>query len=540
LDRWPAWPLDRISALETPRSDRDRPTISLLFSGGVFRGVYLAGVINGLNEVRVQPDVIAGSSIGSITAAMAARVFAVDVNDVSTRQRRILDVAATYLAVDRLVLTDRFSDFVRNFTLRSAAATFSLRSLDRAFRAFDRTTSDKFGRDVRRVLAGLERLFYVSPFEAHDLIRAFRLRDYHQARLLIEAYSREWLERGAVGVELLGAEPLAILIREHVLDGTSGRAGDPAAGFVDLLRDKGIQFICTATNLTRGRLDTLHIPSIDNAGDGTRLVEALLASSAFPGVFRPRWSWELRPEAENVEQYIDGGVMDNLPLDAVASFLNTARNARRVRARPRASGDGVPHLLFTGSLEIASPTMSDDEASELTRSWRRTRKRSKELTYNNKIDNYAKAQHALRRIYTSADSGQRRYEPLDLEVVAVKPQWLCGTFAFHPMLGFRRADQAKSIAHGCKTTLKQFATLSNEHADWLAAWNVAAPQSWHDEPDSASKAKGHCWYRKGCVCPFSDQGISGAGGEPIKLETRRELRTIYEWCGKASTHERDP
>jgi predicted acylesterase/phospholipase RssA len=176
LDRWPAWPLDRISALETPRSDRDRPTISLLFSGGVFRGVYLAGVINGLNEVRVQPDVIAGSSIGSITAAMAARVFAVDVNDVSTRQRRILDVAATYLAVDRLVLTDRFSDFVRNFTLRSAAATFSLRALDRAFRAFDRTTSDKFGRDVRRVLAGLERLFYVSPFEAHDLIRAFRLR----------------------------------------------------------------------------------------------------------------------------------------------------------------------------------------------------------------------------------------------------------------------------------------------------------------------------------------------------------------------------
>ena len=32
--------------------------------------------------------------------------------------------------------------------------------------------------------------------------------------------------------------------------------------------------------------------------------------------------------------------------------------------------------------------------------------------------------------------------PLEIEVLVVKPKWLCGTFAFHPMLGFRRELQA--------------------------------------------------------------------------------------------------
>src|SRR5262249_47828175 len=54
------WPLER-----NGRPAEDRPTVSLLFSGGVFRGVFLVGVVNGLNELNVTPDVIAGSSVGS-------------------------------------------------------------------------------------------------------------------------------------------------------------------------------------------------------------------------------------------------------------------------------------------------------------------------------------------------------------------------------------------------------------------------------------------------------------------------------------------
>jgi hypothetical protein len=109
-----------------------------------------------------------------------------------------VDVAATYIAVDRLVLTDRFSDFIRNFTLRAASTGFSLRDLDTAFRAFDRSGTNAYGDQMRNVLAGVERLFYISPFEARDAVKAFRLRRYAEAHSLLEAYVQEWLERGGV------------------------------------------------------------------------------------------------------------------------------------------------------------------------------------------------------------------------------------------------------------------------------------------------------------------------------------------------------
>src|SRR5207302_42393 len=39
----------------------ERPLVSLLFGGGVFRGVFHMGVINALNEVGLYPDIVAGS-----------------------------------------------------------------------------------------------------------------------------------------------------------------------------------------------------------------------------------------------------------------------------------------------------------------------------------------------------------------------------------------------------------------------------------------------------------------------------------------------
>jgi predicted acylesterase/phospholipase RssA len=531
------WPRSRVCAADVKEADTTRPTISLLFSGGVFRGVYLAGVINALNEAGVSPDLIAGSSIGSITAAMAARVFCETDRDL--RKRQIVDVAATYIAVDRLVLTDRFSDFIRNFTLRASAAGFSLKDLDTAFRAFDRSGTSSYGRQMRNVLAGLERLFYVSPFEARDVVKAFRLRRYAEARSLLEDYVQEWLERGAVGLEVLGAEPLAILIREHVLNRIHSKDPDPAAGFVQLLQGHGIQFIATATNITRGRLDIKHLPPIDAAGEGTRAIEALLASSAFPGVFRPRWSWEVNPKTNEIEQYIDGGVMDNLPLDAVADFLNEARHQQRIPSRPVVDGGEVPHLLFTGSLEVEGADLTAEQTEAIAWHWRRIRKRAAELKYNKKTDNYARTQTDLRRVYECLRGESKLpYEPLNLEVVVVKPKWLCGTFAFHPMLGFRRVEQARSIAHGCMTTLKKLEKLGRDHPDWVKAWGIKQPAEWSDGPERKRRELGHCWYRKGCVCPFSEQGLGAIEGtEAFKPATRRALSVIYKECGKAATHE---
>src|SRR2546422_1067881 len=79
-------------------------------------------------------------------------------------------MAATFLALDRLILTDRFADFIRRFTLRAAATRFSPRDADQLFRRYDDSSTDLFGQKARRVLAGLERLFYVSPFDVEELV----------------------------------------------------------------------------------------------------------------------------------------------------------------------------------------------------------------------------------------------------------------------------------------------------------------------------------------------------------------------------------
>lgn len=529
------WPLDR----QTPGcgllSARSRPLVNLLFSGGVFRGVYLMGVVNALSELRIQPDLIAGSSVGSITAAMAASLFRVPY---AKRSPEIARLAATFLALDRLILTDRFAEFVRSLTLRAAATTFSIRELDQVFRTYDRARSGTFSLDLRRVLAGLERLFYVSPFEVRELTQA--VRDGRTGRFvsLVTERVQGWLDRWGVGMEVLGAEPLAFLIDMHVLKGNPNAPSVSSAVPLHLFDPDGIFFLVTATNLTQGRLEYLGAEQGIGSRNEAQLLESLLASSAFPGVFRPRSSWEVMPRSRSRDQHIDGGVMDNLPLDAVAQFLNGAAGAGLLASRPRVSTLGeVPHLMFTASLEVDRRPAQEGE-EEIARSWFSVYRRSKEFSYNRKVDSYARMQRHLRGICrTQPESGAGL---LDLEVLAVKPRWLCETFGFHPMLGFRRSKQAASIAHGCATTIVRFQQLRScaAGAKWTKAWGVAdsvgAVEPGRDPLRPRRVERDHCWFRPAEPCPFSRSALAKA---LIPDATRREVAEIYRACGRPETHQ---
>src|SRR5262249_38147391 len=125
--------------------------------------------------------------------------------------------------------------------------------------------------------------------------------------------------------------------------------------------------------------------------------------------------------------------------------------------------------------------------------------------------------------------------PLNLQVEVVKPKWLCGTFAFHPMLGFRRKDQAASIAHGCKSTFERLAGMffprrqSDEpfeayvereaDAQMRREWgqkegvDVSQLAGYSEEVNRDPKlpADGRCWYRRGSdeevLCPFAAQVV---------------------------------
>ncbi len=496
------WPLDRDAG-----TGAQRPLINLLFSGGVFRGVYQIGVLNALSEVNLRPDVVAGASVGSITAAMVA-----------------------------LILTDRLADFVRNLTLRAAATRLSLRQADSAFRRYDRPRRGHFEQELRLVLAGLERLFYVSPFEVKELVEAIRDRRQHDVYHLVRRYLQEWLDRSGIETEVLGAEPLALLIREHVIAGLGELVGnaEPTQVPFDVFLKKGLCLLATTTNLTQGRLQILGDNQI-HTSTGLSLLDSLLASSAFPGVFRPRESWELMPATKDEEQFIDGGVIDNLPLDAVAEFLHRAALTGKIKARPQA-----PHLLFSASLEIELPLLTAAQIAAVQGNWPALFRRTRQLGYNQKLDVYALTQRDVRTIYESrAHPEPEPWTPLDLEVVTVRPKWLCGTFAFHSMLGFRRAKQAASIAHGCATTLAQLGELPKAPRTkaWATAWGIKEddlPPVDAEPLVPRDHGPNKCWFRPNADCPFSPGQLDLL---ELKDHTRTELQSVYAACGRRKTHQ---
>ena len=536
-------------------NDKDHPTVTLLFSGGVFRGVYQVGVVNALNAVGLKPDLIAGASVGSLTAALVARIFAEE--SPQNRLHKITRLASVYLALDRIILTDRFADFIRNLTIRAVQTDFSLQDADLLFRKYDYRNSIRFTKRSRRVIAGIERLFYISPFQLAELVRTVRERNTSKTVDLLEAYTQQWLDRMQVSQQVLGAEPLRLLADQFVLDifgSADERLNVPVS--VDAFLEKWkIAFLITATNLTVGRLEVLGKEALSGTvlpWEKPALREALLASSAFPGIFRPRWSWELEPATCNEHQLIDGGAFDNLPVQPAMEFLVDAAANGRINYRPKPVVDGqcidAPHLVFAASLRPKLEKYAKRDVPDLEGYWPKLRTRAGQLAYNNKIDSYSSVEKHLQQIWKHVKNeptnpGEELTELLDIEMVSVKPNWLCGTFGFHPMLGFRRENQAKSIAHGCATTLLKFGELRKERGDEvLKAWNVRLEnvpkreklpiEKDKDEWKEIRRKDGRCWLNPDMHCPFSVQ----APKDHLRTKTYEEIGTIYKVCQTKEAH----
>jgi predicted acylesterase/phospholipase RssA len=529
------------------------PAVVFLFSGGVFRGVFQVGFANAVSELGIQPDVVAGASVGTIIGAFTGRIFEKPAgSELVERQRQTRRLATTFLTIDRFVLTDRFADFVRHFSIHAASADFSPHDLDRVFRRYEKDLDFGFGRRARRVFSGLERLFHISPFDMLDLARILRAGHWQDAVRLAKKLAQHMVDRYGVGLELLGPEPLQQLIDGFAFNGKPNQGAR--------LTHFGFPLMGTVTNLTLG---TLEILRSTHPWD-PRFTQSLLASSAFPTVFRPRWSWEVYRHPGKVAQYADGGVMDNLPLGAVIDYLWGKNAAKRYERRP-----AVPHLILTATLE---PEKADWSAREDLHElgWAEIHARAAQLRYNGKLDKFQGSQRDIRRILKQrASEGDPDVHapdiPLNLDVLAVKPRWLCGSFAFHPMLGFSREKQTESIAHGCASTICAIATYFDPgckaHAadagllrEWALRRGIALDQL-PARNDSAQvgplnfgpatlsedeQQQGCCWFRradpqsgKRPICPFHPKSPAAAEGDDVSPE----LHKIYLACGRRATHE---
>jgi hypothetical protein len=249
------------------------------------------------------------------------------------------------------------------------------------------------------------------------------------------------------------------------------------------------------------------------------------------------------PGTNERHQYIDGGVMDNLPLDAVAQFLRMASEVELVAGRPERNGTGVPHLLFSASLEVNPSPPTPEQLQRCANEWPLVYQLAGRLKYNKKLDLFAATQRALRSIAEEFPKPVLpTTSPLDLEVVMVRPRWLCGTFGFHPMLGFRQERQAESIAHGCATGLLELARAARDHPEWAKGWGLDAGRLPTNPPLTdlqpivpATKINpGCCWFRPGVPCTFSKERLAGTG---LPQTTIDELDRIHDACGRPGTHQ---
>ena len=365
-------------------------------------------------------------------------------------------------------------------------------------------------------------------------------------------------------MELLGAEPLKLLIGEHVLQNLEQPYRDnPWATPFDYFRDTHDKYLlATATNISEGAARIFGDEAQEDKPCNARLVEALLASSAFPAVFRPRRFSEVSPSERDILRngntlYVDGGLMDNLPLDHVITFLH--ERARRGLVARRPKGGTVPHLLLTASLEPKAEPVDALEAKNIRNNWPSVNRRVTELHYNRKIHMFEKAQDDFRKIIAAGVvPSNPSWKPLDMKVVTVIPKWLCGTFAFHGMLGFRYYKQAASIAHGCAMTFGKLDALQKEpygngykmnvhcHGNAFSQGEINSDFLMKSMRDGKKVKPGTCWFRPESCCPFSPEAIQMANARahaahqplPFLEETARVLPMIYEYCGRPETHER--
>jgi hypothetical protein len=133
------------------------------------------------------------------------------------------------------------------------------------------------------------------------------------------------------------------------------------------------------------------------------------------------------------------------------------------------------------------------------------------------------------------------------------------------MLGFRRRKQAQNIAHGCALTLGTLYAVEKSKPEWFKEWGIQSliePSKKAIDPESVfvddeaefkirlnplvrrdgrTREKGECWFRRGALCPFSQNRTQGLFSNDLKEEElttlEKELHRIYEFCGQKSTHQ---
>ena len=510
LKRWMAWPVKTGSAPET-KPDR-RPVVAMTLAGGVFKGVFQLGVVHALEALKVQPRILAGASVGTLVAAQAARVFCEQ--DAERRQGLLQRTAHMYATQDTWVPTRSWTHFAHDLMRRLQETDLRFSDINATFRNYHKPRNPL--RSTLLTAQGFQRLGFVWPSEQLRLWDAAYAEDLGGFWRQLRAQIVRGLHGYEVPLEVLGADRILGKAWELGLGlGDRDQAAEqPFITYDNVLDNGGIRLMATTTDLSDG---TIRLLGFEERFSNPALMPAVFASSAFPGLFRPRRESEVFPKTGSPDRlFSDGGIFNNNPLNEITRFL---RHASKMDEGRWLHETDAPHLIIAASLETEANHDDDRPAWNVKTIVERTGA----VAYNYKLDRFKGMQQRLTKLVEACDKPPR-HAPLRVRVKSIYPKWLVPTFGATPPMGFKRDLQVQSIAHGCKQAMGSF-------DEQVAPYGLQVTPLENPKPDRS----GLCpWYTRPdgsrIQCIFAAQTTEQ---EPVQ-QTGRD---IYKACGDPQTHE---
>jgi predicted acylesterase/phospholipase RssA len=516
-----------------PELAGDRPRIVFLASGGVFRGSFHVGMIGAMHATGLKPDMIVGASVGTLLGAALGSMYASSGQQAGVKLRRLTNL---FLEIDqRVALTKTLKAAVKDVGIRSRGASMNLspNTLRKMVRAGSRQDPGSAITGAPPALIDAISDLFLIPYRATARIAAefvaghvTRATHTFWTQIKTETIDRLGIYDALIGSSLLERETRLVL-------------GDVKQDVQPFLEQSRIAFFATAVNLVT---EWITILGAQLTADRYDLIEALLASSAFPMAFAPRRASALYPGVGRRDVfYGDGGMFDNLPfmpafevlrevqMDRLQSTLGQGRWREELVRRHR-----EPDLFLVGALNIRQTEDEPDAYDSL----RKIAARATSLEDNEKIYGMERASRQIDR-----QLGQLRAEavPGDAELpkeqeeflngivnAAVMPVYpadaehLNGTYEFCAAMGMDHDRIRRSIADGCFQTLIGIARAQEEVPHSMTSRSVAALTAMGRVPgiviehNPSAKHYGRCpFFRlrteaedtKSIPCPF--EGMRG-------------------------------
>jgi predicted acylesterase/phospholipase RssA len=526
-------------ATRFPELAGDRPRIVFIASGGVFRGSFHVGMIGAMHATGLRPDMIVGASVGTLLGAALGSMYSSSGQQARVKLRRLTDL---FVEADRrIALTKTLKGALKDVGIRSRGASMNLSPnvLRKMVRAGTRQDPGSAITGAPPALIDAISDLFLIPYRATARIAAefvaghvTRATHTFWTQIKTETIDRLGIHDALIGSSLLERETRLVL-------------GDISRDVQPFLDHSRIAFFATAVNLVT---EWITILGSQLTADRYDLIEALLASSAFPMAFAPRRASALYPGVGRRDVfYGDGGMFDNLPfipafevlrevqMDRLQSTLGRGRWRDELARRHR-----EPDLFLVGALNIRQTEDEPDAYDSL----RKIAARAISLEDNEKIYGMERASGGIDRqlgqLREEAETGDAALPKEQEEFLngivnaAVMPVYpadadhLNGTYEFCAAMGMDRDRIRRSIADGCFQTMLGIARAQEEGPYSMTGRSIAALTRLGRVPEIVKERKqsGKHYGR----CPFFR-----VEGQPIPCPFEG-MHGIYRTCREDLVH----